>query len=127
MAGRMRSNPGGVANLFYAGSDSQDANCEARPNPYCQASVQGPANSCNAQQMAAFDVFSISCGTAASDGDFKDGLIDSLNNGRLVVGCDDNPCETDSNYTITISWNEGRTTAKDESEDAKSMQMRLRP
>jgi len=127
MAGRMRSNPGGVANLFYVDSDSQSANCEVRPNPYCQASVQGPANSCNAEQMAAFDVFSISCGTAASDGEFKDGLIDSLNNGRLVVECDDAPCLADSNYTITISWNEGRTTAKDESEDDKSMQMRLRP
>jgi len=77
--------------------------------------------------MAAFDIFSISCGTVASDGEFKDGLIDSLNNGRLIVGCDDVPCLSDSNYTITISWNEGRTTATDESEDGKSMQMRLKP
>lgn len=126
LAGRMRSNPTAVSDLFYAGYDSQTANCTARPDPYCEASVQGPAQSCNAQEMAAFDVFSISCGVAASDGVFKDGVTNSLNNGRLEIGCDA-PCMDDSNYTISITWREGRTTSSDESEDDKRMQMRLRP
>lgn len=128
LATRMRSNPDSVEASHYAGYDSnQDANCAAPPANFCQASYLNPAVECTAEEMAAFDLYSIACGSIGSGGDAEDGIQDILNSGRLEVVCDDDPCEDNSNYTVTITWNEGRTTTKDEAQDLKTVQLRFNP
>ena len=77
--------------------------------------------------MAAFDLFSIACGSIGSDGEVRDGVTNLLNGGRLQVECDDVPCEPNSNYKLTITWNEGSTTTGQESEDLKTVQVRFNP
>jgi len=127
MASRMRSNADGVVDTNYAGLDSSDLNCSAMPAPFCQATVNNEAQTCNPAEMATFDFYSIACGTITADGAPKDGIADLLNGGRLQIDCDDASCEANSGYTITINWNEGRTTTKDEQVDTKRVQVRFNP
>ena len=127
LSSRIRSNPDAVRGGDYAGYDSaDDANCNVRPAPFCQAGVGIPAQSCSAADMADFDLFSIACGSANAEGEFVDGLTSTLNEGRLQVECDA-PCGPASNYTLTITWNEGSTTSGEETQDLKTVQVKLNP
>jgi len=127
MASRMRSNPAGISDANYAALDSATLNCATKPAPFCQATVNSAAQTCNAAEMATFDFYSIACGTITADGTPKDGIADLLNGGRLAVECDGAPCVENSGYTITINWSEGRTTTKDEEVDTKRVQVRFNP
>jgi len=128
LATRMRSNPDSVIQGHYAGYDSNTgADCTVAPATMCQASYLNPAAECNAQEMAQFDLFSIACGSLGTSGAPEDGITDLLNGGRLQVACNDSPCENNSNYTLTITWNEGRTTTNDEAQDLKTVQLRFNP
>ncbi|NND92738.1 MAG: type IV pilus modification protein PilV [Granulosicoccus sp.] len=129
MATRMRINRPGVVNLAYAGFDS-GANadyCQARPVPYCQATSSAPAQSCTVDELAAFDLFSVSCGDWGSAG-ANDGVQGLLPEGaRLQVICNDAPCAVDSTYTLSVSWPENRTASSGEAPEIRQVQMRLRP
>ena len=128
LATRMRTNEAGVDANAYAGFDSDTLNCGTQPAPYCQAAPGGTAaQACSAAEMAAFDLFSIACGNWSSSGAAEDGATNSLNTGRLQVACDDTPCTPTSNYTLTVTWNEGRTTDNSEDTDLKTVQVRFRP
>lgn len=129
IATRMRINVQGVANGSYAGFDSgDDANyCKVKPAPYCQAIKGADAQSCTVDELAAFDLFSVSCGDWGSSG-ASGGVHDSLPGGaRLEVSCDDAPCEDTSTYTLSVSWSENRTARSDDAPLVRRVQMRLRP
>ena len=128
MASRMRSNAEGVKDQDYAGLSTTNLSCAAAPPaPFCQATVNSDAEICTPAEMAEFDFYSIACGTITADGTPKDGVTDLLNGGSLLIQCDDATCEENSGYTITINWNEGRTTTKDEQVDSKRVQVRFNP
>lgn len=127
LATRMRSNQQGVSDFAYDGFDSDNQNCAAKPDPFCQAQIGQASEACDINEMANFDLMSIACGSWGSDGEARDGVIDSLSAGRLQVGCDDSPCLENSNYTLTITWNEGRTTDNTEDTDLKRVQVRFNP
>ena len=130
LATRMRSNQLAVENLDYAGFDSDDGslNCAAKPIPYCQATKNAAAQVCNSAEMAAFDLFSIACGTWTSANIAEGGVVDSLNSGSLVVNClDGAACDDTSNYSIRISWDEGRSKGDLEGVDSKLVEVRFKP
>lgn len=129
MATRMRINTQGVLNQSYAGFDSgADANyCNVKPLPYCQASPGEAAQACTVDELAAFDLFTVSCGDWA-DSAASGGVNNQLPDGaRLVVACDDSPCLATSTYTLGVSWPESRTVRSDEAPVTRQVQMRLRP
>lgn len=129
IATRMRINEQGVANGSYAGFDSAaDANyCNVKPVPYCQASKGAVAQSCSVDELARFDLFSVSCGDWGGSG-ASGGVNDLLPNGaKLEVSCDDSPCEVTSTYTLGVSWPENRTVRSDDAPVVRRVQMRLRP
>ncbi len=128
IASRIRSNPVAIENGDYAGFDSNaSAICSQAPAKFCQVSYGEPAGVCNSQEMAAFDLYSVACGTINTDGVPEDGVADLLSGGRLQVFCDDSPCEENSTYTLTISWNEARTTERTDAQDIKTVQLRFDP
>ena len=125
---RMRSNPVAIENGDYADFDSSVSDiCSQVPEKFCQISFGEAASVCTPQEMATFDLYSVACGTINTDGSPQDGLADLLSEGRLQVSCDDSPCEENSTYTLTISWNEARTTEKTDAQDVKTVQMRFDP
>lgn len=126
LSSRIRSNPESVQAGDYADYDSANTNCEVPPAPYCQASLNGDAEECSPAEMAEFDLYSIACGSLGADGQPVDGVTNLLNGGRLQVECDA-PCGPASNYMLTVTWNEGSTTSGEETEDLKTVQVRLNP
>lgn len=131
LSARMRTNPEAVGDLAYAPFDSGAAgaiNCGTKPVPYCQASKGVAAQQCDSTQMAAFDLFSVTCGNWSSANEAVDGVADSLPNGRMQVTCDDSPCVATSSYTVLISWSEN--TGQDGNEatvSPKRVQVRFNP
>lgn len=129
IATRMRINNTGVLNGSYAGFDSSnDPNlCQVKPVPYCQASQGAAAQSCSVDELAEFDLFSVSCGDWGPDG-ANAGVEGMLPTGaRLEVVCDDTPCAVTSTYTLSVSWPEGQTASSEKERVFKRVQMRLRP
>jgi len=126
MATQIRINQDAVDTLEYAGFDSDSLNCAAIPAPYCQARQGIAAAACNTSQMAAFDLFTVSCGDVGSDGAQK-GVVGTLPNGNLNVTCLATPCTPDSAYQITVSWSEGRARTASDELVTRRVQVRLRP
>lgn len=129
MATHIRINSAAVdgdGNLEYAAFDSSSVGCGTLPDPYCQARPGIPAGTCDAAQMAAFDLFTASCGDAGSSGADK-GVIGTLPNGNLNISCLSTPCTADSAYEITVSWSEGRSRTNSDELITKRVQVRLRP
>ena len=126
MAVRMRINEPGVAH--YAGFDSAAADapdCAVRPDPYCQTSASGAAASCDAEELAGFDQWSVACGDWGAGTVAGEGVVNALPAGRLRVECGDAACAT---YTISVEWREASTTSSAaDAIDAKRVQLRLRP
>jgi len=138
MATRMRINPPDATSPAFAWESHRSAvlgagYCATKPAPYCQASEGREAQSCGTGQLAAFDVWSVTCGDWGIDG-ASGGVRDELPDGTLTVECDATPCVTGSTYTITVEWNESsaRSAAPGavpdpDALDLKRVQMRLRP
>lgn len=129
IATRMRINEQGVANQSYAGFDSSDDSnyCSVKPVPYCQASKGVAAQSCSVDELAAFDLFSVSCGDWSGSG-ASGGVNDQMPSGaRLEVRCDDSPCVDTSTYTLSVSWPERQSVRSEEAPVVRRVQMRLRP
>lgn len=140
MASRMRLNrPAFTAasGYPYDGHDSSAAGyCAAFAGPVCDARDGTAAARCNATQLAAFDLFSVSCGVVGSDGG-NGGLAgvsgqggqrgQHLPGGSLQVNCD-GACAPDSTWTISVSWSEGNAvTRQDDVDDERQVRMRVRP
>ena len=128
MATRMRTNRTAVRGAtLFANFDSTVNGCAARPAPYCQASAAGAAERCDAAELAAFDLFTVSCGDWGPSG-AEDGVAGSLPNGQLTINCDSTPCEATSNYTINVSWTEGQRVTSDMNDTiTRRVQMRMKP
>ncbi len=125
---RMRANSTAVDNDQYQAVDSDPITCNNLPNPYCARHGGNAAQACNANQMATFDIYTISCGLPSGAlrlGGIKDVLPDS----RLTVTCIDNnvadpdPCTSNSNHVLTLNWNE----TEDNNTVAKTVTMTFTP
>lgn len=100
---QMRANrTGAVAGNYTAATD-----CTAAPNPLCISS------SCNAAQLAAYDLYRIRCGIPGSATSSEVSVRNSLMNGALAVSCVDpdgsgGPLAPDCNQGIMVNlqWNE---------------------
>lgn len=127
MASRMRLNraafDGAAAGLAYDGHDSSTGGyCAVFAGPVCDERSGSAAQACDASELAAFDLYSVSCGV---DGD--GGVAGSdLPNGVLTVNCDA-PCAAGSTWTIAVDWREGNAVADVDTVDERRVQMRLRP
>jgi len=130
LAARMRINPAGDYGAFdtsaWAGS------CDTRPVPYCQASVGSagsalPAAACNADQLATFDLWSVSCGDWGGSQAGGQGVLDSMPDGRLRVDCD-GPAGACAAYAISVEWSAHTARAgTEEPTDIRRVQLRLSP
>jgi len=134
MATRIRLNPVVVstpdaANKFaYDAFDSKDVNCAVLPVPYCQAR-NGVANtqSCSPQELADFDLYSVSCGDGGTNGGSDKGVEGTLPNGKLTINCVALPCTADSAYEVMVTWSEGRSRTQSDQLVTKRVQVRLKP
>lgn len=127
MATRMRINRAGVTDGLYSGFNSTAQVCTATPDPYCQARDGKKAQSCNVEELAAFDKFSVVCGDMGKD-EASGGIVDLLPAGsKLTVTCVDTPCEAESSYTLSVEWLEGKNASTGDDQITSRVQMRLRP
>jgi len=127
MTERMWINRTGVASEFYDDFDSSTVDCNVRPATYCQAFNNNAAQRCDAEQLAAFDKFSVACGEWDGAG-VSGGVAELLPAGsRLQVSCDDDPCTANSGYTLSVTWPERANASSDEALRDSRIVMRLRP
>jgi len=127
MATRMRTNRPAIESFLFENIDSAAETCGTRPDPYCQASDAGVAERCDAAELAAFDVFTVSCGDWGA-GAAEDGVNGALPNGQLTITCDEAPCLDTSTYTINVAWTEGQRVTSDMNDTiVRRVQMRMRP
>lgn len=135
MTTRMRINRSAVADQLYDDFDSSEEVCTTKPTPYCQANGDDNAQSCNAQQLADFDMFSVACGEWYKAG-ASGGVAQLLPAGAsMQIVCDDNDCTAQSSYTLSVTWPENENAssdtaskvAVDDPEPSSRVQMRLRP
>jgi len=134
MATRMRTNRPAIDELLFDGYSSEATGCDTQPSPYCQASSAGAAaQACTAEQLAAFDSYTVACGEWGESG-AEDGVVGTLPNGVLSIVCDLDPddasseCTKSSTYTITVSWTEGQRVTSDMNDTiTRRVQMRMRP
>lgn len=126
-ATRIRLNSIAADDQNYAGFNSDSISCDVPPAPFCQARANNvPADSCTTVELAAFDLFSVSCGDLGSNGAEK-GVVGALPNGALSVTCLATPCTPDSAYQVTVSWSEGRSRTNNDEMTTRRVQVRLRP
>lgn len=109
----------------YKSYDSASANCNVPPAPYCQARMGVAASSCTSEELADFDLFSVSCGDLGTGGAEK-GVIGTLPDGALNVTCLA-PCLGDPAYQVSVSWSEGRSRTNADELVIRRVQVRLRP
>lgn len=129
MATRMRINEAGVESAAYDDflADKADTFCKAQPQPYCQASKDAEAQRCDADELAAFDLYSVACGDWGEAG-ASEGVLGLLPRGKMTVNCNDSPCVANSVWVIDVEWTEGSTTSKDPDDvTTRHVRMRLRP
>lgn len=128
MATRIRLNTVAANSLAYQNFDSDALNCNTPPVPYCQArsGVTGATPSCTPDELASFDLYSVSCGDAGVQTAEK-GVKGTLPNGQLFVTCLSTPCDADSAYQVTVNWTEGRSRTATDELITKRVQVRLRP
>jgi type IV pilus assembly protein PilV len=110
---RMRANSTGVDNGDYRNVNSAAVICNAPPNPYCARNGGTAAQACDVDQLATFDIYTVSCGLVSGANELG-GIDDVLPNpgSSLTVNCidadpgDGIPCTVGSNHTLTLVWNE---------------------
>ncbi len=133
MAERLRINavPGlGVRSTLYDGRDIDafDGFCAVEPARYCDASDGAAANDCDVDQLAAFDLKTVACGSWVGAQAGQGVVNGALPAGRLVVDCLDSPCTADSTWSVIVGWSEGSTTSDDADDvHVRQVGMRLRP
>ncbi len=125
IASRMRINTNGVLDGAYDGHDSSaQGYCSAFAGPRCDAIEGAAANACSTDQLAAFDLYSVSCGVDGTSG--VNGS--DLPNAVLRVDCDTAGCPASGTWDVVVEWTENSTvsdTAGDK--DTFEVMMRLTP
>lgn len=124
IAERMRANPQALINNDFMNVSSDSINCGTIPSPYCaeysdsSGSITA-AESCDADQMAAYDINVWFCGVRTGSSR-AGGVLDYLpatDNGTPTativcndtdppLGADTDPCTDRSPHVITVSWTE---------------------
>ncbi|GAA3927893.1 type IV pilus modification protein PilV [Litoribacillus peritrichatus] len=137
LAERMRSNPDGISQNDYITASDNANLCAAAPARLCsdyydQATGKKVtvANTCNAQQMATYDLWELRCGYTNKD-ENKSSLRDFMavdNSSVLSVSCDADPCQSASTYTINSTWlGRGEGKANDAKNYNQSISLDFRP
>lgn len=128
MATRIRLNPVAVNSDAYNEFDSDAINCAVLPAPYCQARKDvNTTQSCTPAELATFDLYTVTCGEAGTNGGADKGVQGTLPNGNLTVGCVVQPCTADSAYEVMVTWSEGRPKTNSDELVTRRVQVRLRP
>jgi len=128
MAARMRINPTGAIAGAYAPFDSATLACDVKPDPYCQASAESEAESCNTDELAAFDLFSVVCGDLGENGaiDGVRGLLPP--NSQLTISCSSGAvCDPEDVFILSVTWPEKGNASSTAEDEMRQVQMRLRP
>jgi type IV pilus assembly protein PilV len=97
LASRMRVNAAGLAN-GYTGAGNVATLCNGGAVTQCDS-----GNECTGNEMARFDVWEVICGADAGAGVIASSN-DNINITNYSITCDTAPCDTTSNFTITINW-----------------------
>jgi type IV pilus assembly protein PilV len=120
LAERMHVNIAAVNNNAFAGIAAGSIDCSNAPNPYCSQHYGGSSNpvvaagACGTGQIAASDLFEISCGVISGT-NREGGVDDLLPAGTLSVVCADNDttdadaCTDGSNHTVSVGWSDRDT------------------
>ena len=124
IAERMRANPAAMNNNDFMDISSDTIDCNTAPVPYCGEYNNGSgtitdASSCNADQMAAYDINVWYCGVTSGNSraggvmDYLPATDDGTPTARITCqdtdppsGSDADPCTNRSPHVITISWTE---------------------
>ncbi len=126
---RMRANRAGVlaGNYNNYSFTSAQNTCSVRPDPYCQTLGTTAAQSCSVAELAAYDLFSASCGNWGATESANGGVQDYLPlGGTLDVNCDDATCTATSTYTVAVTWPESQNASND-ADATRRVQIRFRP
>jgi len=122
------SEPADAVKFAYAAFDSKGINCATLPEPYCQSRKGvNDTPSCTTAQLAAFDLYSVSCGDGGPNGGGDKGVVGTLPNGNITTVCLDKPCKVDSAYQVTVTWSEGRSRSNSGELVSRRVQVRLKP
>lgn len=100
LAERMRFNQDGVKDGEYLVTADTPISCHDLPDSYVNCSK----DSCNAEQLALFDLQQTKCGLATIEGIKRGGIANVLPEGDVVVSCGDEVCTENIEHTITVSW-----------------------
>lgn len=134
MAERIHNNIPGVNSGFYSGRALTSSSCGTAPTLCAKQNGSPLPGACSAQNMAAYDFYSVSCGTGAAG----TRLFDFLPEGRIAIECLSNAavpavvtganCQPGFLHQITVSWEE-RTAQNGTSVDSvtRSIIMRVQP
>ena len=125
IASRMRVNKSGVLSAAYDGHDSSvDGFCSAFAGPRCDVGIGNDAQSCSPDELAAFDLHTVSCGV-----DGNSGVNGSdIPNAVMTINCDASPCTETGTWSINVQWTEGDS-ASDVAGDTvtRRVLMKLKP
>lgn len=131
LAERMHNNLPGVAAGNYTGLDSSGG-CGPAPTACGQENGGSAPARCTAQQMAAYDFYTVTCGLPTGVAGVRAGRIDQmLAGGRAQVECINNAappvavaaanCLVGFRHRITVSWTD-RTQADASTPNEQTMQ-----
>ena len=109
-------------NIVTNAQGVQNFPCDPATAPtFCSVTVNNnTVASCNAAEMAAFDIYEFACGL-----DHTSGVQNLLPNGAASISCNTVNCPPGSELTITVSWSETETT--DGSQQIKNISMVIIP
>jgi type IV pilus assembly protein PilV len=132
---RMRANPTGVENGDY----NNKADCGAAPAKMCSNYYDGSSSqsavSCKSDEMAAFDLWELACGTynPSDNGGRKGNTVNFLAGADITVLCSTcadpvkpAPPIENADFTITVSWT-GRGGSADGLDSEQKVELLVRP
>lgn len=108
LVGRIRSNPGALASYETQLSDFDE--CPVDPGNNCIQDQGQPGTGafCNAQDIAAFDVWDALCNMGDPDADppviSNTSGFDTINNLNIDMTCSAGGCPAGSSVTLVFSW-----------------------
>lgn len=91
LVARIQANEAGREDDAYSITDFT-ADCDSEPDPYC-ADTDSDAESCDASEMATFDVWETFCSSGSSP-----------LNLTASISCVDAGCPPESDYQLTLQW-----------------------
>ncbi len=135
LAERMRANAGNLS-ATYTNISNAILACTSPPQKYCADSSSQIAQSCNASEIAAFDIWDVFCGQGEiGDATTMTNSQSLLRLNSASITCNDIRCDQDLGYTITVAWESQATTSSQRlnqqgttsKQKNQSIQMLLKP